>query len=612
MRLRDIGEARIVLNGPLMSAPQGVPASTTSRLRWIAAITLLIAAAGLAFINLRGRQPELPITRLSIHAPPKTRFYLGAQGALSPDGRRLAFVVTGADGNRQLWVRSLDSLTAQPLPGTENALYPFWSPDSLYIAFLGGHKLRKIDPSGGPATVVCDADNGRGGSWNQDGVILFSERGQPLQSIPSAGGVAHPVTVFDPARRERAHRWPWFLPDGKHFLYLAGSDGFGPTSGTIRAGSLNGGESRIVLEKASNVAYADGRLIFVRGSTLMAQPFDPSRLALTGEPVPVADNVQVGLLADAFFSVSQNGFLTYRTGGADTNELTWFDRSGKKLATAGESGIFGVLHLSPDGKQAATSVTDLAHENSDIWLYDLVRGVRTRFTSDPATESDPIWSPDGSTVVFSSSRRGGRRDLYRKSASGLQPEELLFADDRDKVPKSWSPDGKYLLFDTLNSPDNEIWLLPDPGGPLGDRKPVRLTSIAGNKQNGQFSPDGHWVAYNSNGSGRLQVYVVPFLGTGGLKQISTRGGAQPRWRRDGEELFYVASDNNLMAVEVSLHAGSIEVGAPRLLFGPLILGGGFMYDVSPDGQRILAVTETNQDSDEPITIVQNWPGLLKK
>ena len=257
-------------------------------------------------------------------------------------------------------------------------------------------------------------------------------------------------------------------------------------------------------------------------------------------------------------------------------------------------------------------MTDLAHENSDIWLYDLVRGVRTRFTSDPATESDPIWSPDGSTVVFSSSRRGGRRDLYRKSASGLQPEELLFADDRDKVPKSWSPDGKYLLFDTLNSPDNEIWLLPDPGGPLGDRKPVRLTSIAGNKQNGQFSPDGHWVAYNSNGSGRLEVYVVPFLGTGGLKQISTRGGAQPRWRRDGEELFYVASDNNLMAVEVSLHAGSIEVGAPRLLFGPLILGGGFMYDVSPDGQRILAVTETNQDSDEPITIVQNWPGLLKK
>ena len=334
-----------------MSAPQGVPASTTSRLRWIAAITLLIAAAGLAFINLRGRQPELPITRLSIHAPPKTRFYLGAQGALSPDGRRLAFVVTGADGNRQLWVRSLDSLTAQPLPGTENALYPFWSPDSRYVAFMGGHKLRKIDPSGGAPTVVCDADNGRGGSWNQDGVILFSERGQPLQSIPSAGGVAHPVTVFDPARRERAHRWPWFLPDGKHFLYLAGSDGFGPTSGTIRAGSLNGGESRIVLEKASNVAYADGRLIFVRGSTLMAQPFDPSRLALTGEPVPVADNVQVGLLADAFFSVSQNGSRPIEQAGQTRMSLLGSIEAGKSWLLRENPASSGSFTFRPTGSR---------------------------------------------------------------------------------------------------------------------------------------------------------------------------------------------------------------------------------------------------------------------
>jgi Tol biopolymer transport system component/predicted Ser/Thr protein kinase len=609
-RLRDIGEARIALSSHL-SPPENAPSRSTARLVWITATTLFIAAAALALFNLRRQAPELLVTRLSIYAPPKTRFFLGQQAALSPDGRRLAFDAVGADGKRQLWIRSLDSLTAQPLPETEGALYPFWSPDSRYVAFMSGSKLKKIDPSGGPATVLCDSV-ARGGTWNQDGVIVFAERGKPLQSIPSSGGVAHPVTAFDATRRESAHRWPWFLPDGKHFLYFAGPDGFGPVEGTIRAGSLDGGESKIVLENASSAAYAGGRVLFVRGSTLMAQPFDPNRLALTGEPVPVAENVQVGQLGDAFSSVSQNGFLIYRTGGADTNELIWFDRSGKRLATAGESGTFGVLNLSPDGKRAATSVRDLAHENSDIWLYDLARGVRTRFTSDPASGSDPIWSSDGSTVVFSSNRRGKLRDLYRKSASGLQAEELLYADDLDKVAKSWSPDGKYLLFVSVATPGNEIWLLPDPAGPVGDRKPTRLTNLAGNKMNSQFSPDGHWVAFNSSASGRAEIYVVPFLGAGGLKQVSLRGGVQPRWRRDGRELFYIAPDNNLMAVEVSLHSSSIDVGPPRLLFGSLITGGGFMYDVSPDGQRILAITETNQDSDEPITVVQNWPGLLKK
>jgi hypothetical protein len=363
----------------------------------------------------------------------------------------VAFVAHSASAKDQLWVRGLNTFAAQPLAGTEGASHPFWSPDSRFIGFGADGKLKKIDANGGTAVTLAAAPNLRGGTWNGDDVILFADQGGPLQRVSSAGGASRPATRLDEAKTEVNHRFPyrfpWFLADGRHFLYVAliGSQ----THTNLRIGSLDSTETKPLLEADSNAVYASGHLLYLRESNLMAQPFDPKRLATTGDAVLIAE--QVGHIYNAagtfgIFSVSANGVLAYVNGGSGALGLTWLDRTGKRHGNIGDPGILGRFRISPDGKSAAIWAN--VGGNQDIWIYDLERRLPRRFTFDPAVELDALWSPDGRIVVFNSNRKG-RFDLYRKSADSMGAEELLYADDMTKNPSSWSPDGRFLLYSAI-------------------------------------------------------------------------------------------------------------------------------------------------------------------
>jgi Tol biopolymer transport system component len=579
-------------------------------------MTLLLAA--LAFVHFRERPVETPMARLSI-APPENNHFAGATGttpAVSPNGRFVVFEAISADGESQLWLRPLDSLTAQPLAGTENASYPFWSPDSKSIGFFAAGKLQKLSVSGGGAAVLADASNPRGGTWSQEGVIVFA--GTPyggLTAISESGGSPHPVIPGDP---KKAVRFPWFLPDARHFLYLNGVSG----EYSVKIGSIDSPAEDRTLPGAvdSPAVFAQGQLLFVRGTTLFATPFDAKKMVYTGDAVALAEHVQMRgpVAALARFSVSGNGVLIYGTGSTDV-ALAWLDRSGKRLGTlGGPVGFGGGLRVSPDGKTAAVSVVKPSGGASDIWLYDVARGLRMRFTFDPAFDSAPVWSPNGRTIVFRSNRNGNSV-LSRKAADGSSNEDVLFAGNMGlaKTPGSFSPDGKYLAYSENGKTGQDIWILPDPLGQPGSAKPYPFLQTEFNESDAKFSPDGHWIAYMSNESGRNEVYVTPFPGPGGKRQISPAGGSAPLWRPDGKELYYIAADNRLTAAEIEAKVGAFEVKKVDALFGPLVSvsGGvtsGNAYDVSTDGRRFLAAIPPEGDSREPLTVVQNWTAGLKK
>jgi hypothetical protein len=450
----------------------------------------------------------------------------------------------------------------------------------------------------------------RGASWSKEGVIVFAPTQEGgLMRVAAAGGAVSPVTRPDAGRHENSHRFPWFLPDGRHFLFsegVAGSDRM-----AIRVGTLDSPESNVLVAEAdSNGVYSQGYLLFLRESTLMAQPFDPQSQTLNGEAAPIAESIQHGV-GFGNFAASAAGLLVYQASAPSVSSLNWIERSGKRLATVGNPAFLGAMHLSPDRRRAAISVTD--GKNADIWIYDLGRGLRTRFTFGPSAEGEAVWSSDGRAVVFSSIHKG-HYGLYRKAADGTGAEQSLYADDSDNRPSSWSPDGRFLLYDAAarNNP-RDIWVLPlAPGA-----KPFPLVQTPFAEWNAQFSPDGQWVAYQSNESGQTEIYVIPFhpggVASGGKTQVSTAGGTLARWRRDGKELFFIAPDRTLMAAEVGAKGGVFEVGQVTPLFGPLILGQGYQYDVSADGQRFLAVLPPEQNSNsEPLTVVQNWTAGLKK
>ncbi len=601
-------------HGGMPGTPALVTAPRKNRERFLAAIATIaiVATLALAFLYLRETPPETPLLRTTILPPDGTAldFTNGLSlPALSPDGKRIVFGARSADGKAPLWVRSLDALTAQPLSGTEAAAFPFWSPDSRFIAFFADGKLKKIDASGGPALTLADAPLGRGGSWNRDGVIIFAPANTvgALRRVSSAGGASSPLSAAQ-------GRLPFFLPDGRHFLYQNQ-----PGNGTILVGSLEGGESKVVTEASSNALYALGRILFLRSGTLMAQPFDPRRLVTTGEAVPAAEQIQTVLNSGTVgvFSVSETGMLMYRTGmGAGGSLLTWFDRSGKQGITVGEPANVFAFQFSPDRKSLAVAIQD--GSNGNIWTYDVSRGLRTRFTFDPAYVGSPVWSPDGRSIVFRSNRKG-HFDLYRKSANGAGSEELLYADNLEKFPTSWSADGKFLLYDTgFSRAAAALWALPltpqRQGGPL---KPFLISQTPFNEFDAHFSPDGRWIAYSSNESQRNGVYVTPFppplSGPGGKWQISTAGGSLPRWRQDGKEIFYMDLNRQLMAAEVAVRGGTVEVGQVRPLFtATQMTQGNPLYDVSADGQHFLLRTYPEQKSGEPLTLVQNWTAGLKK
>jgi eukaryotic-like serine/threonine-protein kinase len=597
----------------------GVPAplvarrKSRERMAWTVAAILALATIALAVFALARPRAAVRIVRSSLLPPEKTTYHFVGDGAgppaVSPDGFQIAFTARDSSGKALLWVRALDSPLPRALAGTEDGMYPFWSPDSRFIGFSAGGKLKKIEASGGPALVLCDAPDGRGGTWNKDGVILFEPHfREPLFRVPATGGKAVPATKFDESRKETTHRFPAFLPDGTHFLYLAGSHAVGTESElhAIYLGSLDGKPPRHLVNARSKPVYAAGHLLFVRQKTLMAQPFDAKSGTLSGEAFPVVGNVQEdpGFFT-AVFSVSDNGVLAYQEEGGtvDQHQFTWFDRTGKHLQAAGPKGNIFNPRLSHDGRRVAFGQGD----PGDLWLEDLSRHVTTRLTFDPSDDSSPAWSPDDGRIFFMSQRSGGG-DIYQKAASGTGTDELLFSSSVLKSPTSVSPDGRYLLFDALNPKtkwDVEVLSLPD-------RKVTPFLHSEFDENQGDFSPDGHWVAYASNESGRYEVYVQPFPGPGGKWQVSTNGGAFPVWRRDGKELFYVAPDRKLMAVAVRTGA-VFEPETARPLFEVRLRNDPSRhYDASADGQRFLLNMPLGEETSPPIALVQNWTVLLRQ
>ncbi|HYG81117.1 MAG TPA: protein kinase, partial [Pyrinomonadaceae bacterium] len=561
----------------------------------------------------------LPLWRAPQEAPAAaTRFLITQPGegevsgapVISPDGRRVVLVVRDAAGKQSLWLRSLDALDAQQLAGTEAGSQPFWSPDGRSIGFIAAGKLKKLDVSGGPVQTLSDAVS-VGGAWNRDGVIIFSRSStEGLYRIPAAGGTPEPLTTLDKSRNEYVHAWPHFLPDGRHFLYVAGASP--REKSAIFLGSLDSKQTRLLLDVESSVSYAPpGYLLYAREDTLVARPFDADRLELTGEAVPVVKQIGFTLSnARAHFSVSETGTLLYRssTAAADT-QLVWFDRAGKQLDTVGAAGHYSDIRLSPDGKRVAFQRLDTEKGASDIWLIELARGTTSRLTFDPANDGDAVWSPDGSRVVFSSMREG-LPNLYQKLSSGAGGEELLLKTEDAKFANDWSPDGRHVLYNAMTRQSSDLWVLPL----FGERRPEPFVRTDFQESGGRFSPDGRWIAYTSDESGRYEVYVQSFPASGGKWQVSNGGGGSPRWRRDGRELFYLSADGQLMAVEVDGSSDTFEARLPVPLFKPRVgaISGDSPYDVAADGRRFLVNMPVEENAPAPVTVVLNWTADLKR
>jgi hypothetical protein len=464
--------------------------------------------------------------------------------------------------------------------------------------------------------TICDAPFGRGGSWNQDGVIIFAPYiAQPLFQVGSAGGVPTPITQLDAARQENTHRWPQFLPDGKHYLFFVRGAAVSATG--IYVGKLGSNERQIVVPSSTNALYsAPGYLLFGHGNSLMAQPFDTARLRATGEPALVTQGISVMPSASYLnFSISQTGTLVYSTTEFPIGrQMFWYDRQGKLLSKLGGQEYSTWPQLSPEGKRLAVRIPSPSTGAFDIWVYDVARGVRARmsFTALPAFA--PVWSPDGTQLAYAHSIQQASGDhLFLLNADGSgkeQPLEQPLIDSIANYPTSWSSDGRLLLFDHQDKSGKiAVWVLPF----TAERKPYAYVETQFNAQMGKFSPDGLWVAYVSNDSGRDEVYIAPFPGPGGRVQISSGGGSQPRWRHDGRELFYISPETKIMGAELSVAAADVRVGAVRSLIGTT-LGGivGYLYDVTPDGQRFIVSQGFEQTSTDPLTVVTNWPAELTK
>ena len=578
-----------------------------------AALLLVAVALGVAWF--RAASIEAPAVQAFIPPPEGMVFHLSGfrpgPAALSPDGRLIAFVAGQTFGKEQVWIRPVDSVVPQALAGTEGAAYPFWSPDSRTISFFAEGKLKKIAASGGPPLTLCDAPNGKGGSWSSEGVILFT----PLHNtgifrIPETGGQAVEITKLDPARGDTSHRFPWFLPDGRRFLYLARVAGRGAQEGhALMTASLDEKEPRVLMPAGSNVAYGSGHLFFMREDTLMAQPFDPDALETSGEAFPIAEHVwTVAGASVGVFSVSQSGLLIYQVGGESAgNRLVWTDRGGKPLGTLGDVALHFSPRISPDGQKVLVSIDDPKTGASDLWIYDIRRGLRSRFTFDPAEDEDAVWSPDGRTVAFASDRKGDTdREMYVKSVEGTTDEDLLLEVDQNVSPTDWSRDGRHIAFDAFDpTTGTDVLVLPF----AGDRKLMPIARTSFNERRGRFSPDGRWIAYISSESGKDELYVTRFPELGRKWQVS-QGEAvgEYLWRADGREIVYGTQTNELRAVEVDGRGATFLVGQVKVLVAESPAIGA---DLTRDGQRFLIVSTTEVQKPTPLTLVVNWPALLK-
>jgi len=597
---------------PAVATATPAPSRTRERLVWAVALVVAIVVGALAGIFMNRAPQSAPSIRTVIDPPANAALSLTGDFAgppvLSPDGASVAFVASGADGKAAIWVRPMNLLEAHLLPGTEGAIFPFWSPDSRSLGFFADSRVKTIDLNGGSPLVVCDAPIGRGGSWGLGGEILFTPNTQtPLFRVNASGGTPVAVTKVDTAQHT-SHRWPFFLPDGKHFLYLAIShDASRAANNALYYASLDGRENRPLFRSQSNAVYGGGFLLFARGSQLMAQPFDPAAGKLSGE----AQSLATGVVDDVSTwhmdtSASSNGLLVLGSGGTADWQLVWMDRNGKRIGTVADklTNLF-TARISPQGDRIALQIAPTGV--TDIWVLDLARGVRTRLTFGPVSNTFPVWSPDGKWIAYTSDRNGHSM-IFRKPSDGSGAEELLLTDEQLASPSDWSRDGRTLLYSRGLSGNRKIWALPLEG----ERKPWLVVSQGSNSQsNGHLSPDGHWLAYASNESGTAGVYVAAFRSGQGKWQVSTDEGSQPRWSSDGKELYFANDISHaIFAVPVKENNGALQFGAAQ----PLATNSAtqqFFYDVSPDGKKIL-LNVVSQQVSQSVTVVTNFTAGLKK
>jgi Tol biopolymer transport system component len=622
-RLHDVADARIELDE--ITASIGVEASPAAsasggvswrrrlfreRVAWALAGATL-ALAGLWALSPGGPSENVTAVQLSVY-PPRGATFPFEGGApwpsVSPDGRQLAFVAVTSGGQQQLWIRPLDSATAQPLQGTDGAARPFWSPDSRSIGFFANGRLWRFDLPGGPPQAITDAPylGGMSATWGRDGVIVFSHVGG-LHRVSAAGGPST-VAIRAPDEQSRGDfSSPAFLPDGRRFLYVVEKPP-NKEETQVCVASLDSSDTKCVLTVHSQAAYAPpGYLLFVRDTVLRAQRFDASRLEISGEAFRVIDDqIRVEpVWRPRSFSVSDNGVLAFHPSIGET-QLVWVNRSGTSLGAIGPTGDYGAPELSADHKRIIITRGDLATSNTDLWLYDLSRGTSSRFTFDPAQDSDALFSPGGERVVFFSTRNGSP-GIWQKPTSGAGREEMLVA--ANGGPNDWSSDGRFVLYQSYDPRTGwDLWSVPL----SGDRKSFPVVQTEHGERQGRFSPDVRWIAYDSTESGRREVWMQPFPPTGSKWQVSTGGGFSPRWRGDGNELYYVAADGKLTAVAVS--GGSVpEFGTPTALFQTMFREGAYgSYVVSEDGQRFLMNVPPDAGNVTPITVVVNWEAALNR
>jgi Tol biopolymer transport system component len=625
-RLRDIGEARVAIQRYLADPTATVEqreAAPSAGIRWkyslFGALLVAVLIAGLfGWYRFRQAVPTRLVSQFRIQAPPETRLTnVYGSTAASPDGRYIVFgAIRGAE-RPLLWLRPVDSVDARPLPGTDGANFPFWSPDSKSIAFISAdNKLKRLDLGSGGPLALCDAPQSivapNGGTWNRDGVILFAGAEGLRRVSAASGGEAVLLTRANPSHGETAHGYPQFLPDGKHFLYFIQSSD-AAIEGTY-AGSMDRPEERVPIVKGDTKAVyvqpalGSSYLLYLRGRTLLAQPFNAEKLRLEGQPVQVAQDIAINGLRRAAFWVSDGGVLIYRMGTFLAADMVWYSRDGKAGVPL-QPIQAGALRLSPDGSRVAFARSSDS-SSSNLWVLEFSRGFVTRLTFGSYGDLDPVWSPDGRQVAFTSSRGGGQ--IYRKNADGGGVEEQLTKGPNQKRATDWSRDGKFLLYSEENPRTlGDLWVMPLDG----DRKPVPFLETESSEERGQFSPDGRWIAYQSDESGVLEVYIRGFPSSSRKWQVSIKGGSSPRWRADSKELFYISRDRKIMAVAVRTTSTTVQLDNPRELFPASVTfqGATAPYDVSADGRRFLLALESDDRANyASLTVVTNWDPALSK
>jgi eukaryotic-like serine/threonine-protein kinase len=606
-------QLQAIAETPLSATPSAIALPARgSWLPWIVAGVLAVVAIGFGLAYLQ--TPQAP--QVSVHsyilAPEKTTFVLTGNDAgppvLSPDGLRLAFVAKSADGKNMLWIRPLSSAVAQPMSGTEGATYPFWSADSRYVGFFSANKLNKLDASGGPPQALCDAPAGRGGTWNSAGTIVFSpDTTSALARVEAAGGTRVALTTLD--SKETSHRWPNFLPDGNHFIYFAHGSTNADSGIYLAALDSKDKDRKLLLRIDSNAIYAaPGYLLFVRDNTLMGQRLNLRSLALEGEAKPLADHVAVNTDTwRGILTASANGELLYQHGAASGgSQLFWYDPSGKQgEPVMPETADYYQPTFSPDAGRLAFVLEN--NGVGDIWVLDLARHTKTRITFGPLYSDWPVWWPDGKSIVYGYGSSGTLDSLYRQNADGTgTKEKLLEAPGMALLPFSISPDGRYIAYmrrDPKSNAGFDIWALPM----FGDQKPFPVVATNFQDVTPSFSPDGKWLAYANNETGRMEVYIQPFPSGVGRWQVSTAGGSRPNWRKDSKELFFFSTDQQVMAVDVDQRGTSLQLGTPHALVkATTVSGTSGPYAVSADGKKFVINTVLPQSITEPLTLITNW------